>query len=118
MDCGSLEAAPSRLYRRIDPRTWSRCRHLLIGLRGTHAVANLVRDIKTASTKWVKETYRLPPFALQDGYAALPVSSDRKNIFVTYIANQEEHHRKWSSKDELESILVEAGIPFDRTYFE
>jgi len=92
--------------------------HLLIGLRGTHAVANIVRDIKTASTKWVKETYGLPPLAWQDGYAALPVSSDRKNIFVTYIANQEEHHQKGSSKDELESILVEAGIPFDRTYFE
>lgn len=44
--------------------------------------------------------------------------SDRKNIVVTYIPNQEENHQKGSSKDELESILIEAGIPFDRTYFE
>jgi putative transposase len=92
--------------------------HLLIGLRGTHAVANVVRDVKTASSLWIKETASLPPFAWQDGYAALSVSSDRKNTIVSYIANQEDHHRTWSSKDELESILNEAGIAFDRKYFE
>ncbi len=92
--------------------------HLLVGLRGTHAVADVVRDVKTVSSKWIKETYGLPPFGWQDGYAALSVGWERKNKVVEYIANQEEHHRKWSSKDELESILVEAGIPFDRAYFE
>jgi len=92
--------------------------HLLIGFRGTHAVANLVRDIKSSSSAWIKETFRLPPFAWQEGYAALSVSYGHKDTVVAYIANQEEHHRKWSSKDELESILREAGIQFDQAYFE
>jgi REP element-mobilizing transposase RayT len=92
--------------------------HLLVGLRGTHAVADIVKDVKTASNGWIKDTCSLPPFGWQDGYAALSVGWDRRNTVVAYIANQEEHHRTWSSKDELESILVEAGIAFDRKYFE
>ena len=92
--------------------------HLLVGLRGTHAVAVVVRDVKTATSKWIKESHSLPPFGWQDGYAALSVGWERKNTVVEYIASQEAHHREWSSKDEMESILVEAGIPFDRAYFE
>jgi len=91
---------------------------LLVGLRGTHAVGTVVRDVKTASTKWIKDTQDLPPFGWQDGCAALSIGWDRKSAVMAYIANQEEHHRKWSSKDELESILIEAGIPFDGAYFE
>ena len=92
--------------------------HLLVGLRGTHAVADVVRDAKSATTKWIKESQSLPPFGWQDGYAGLSVGWERKSALVEYIANQEEHHREWSSKGELESILMEAGIPFDRKYFE
>ena len=67
--------------------------HLLVGLRGTHALADVVRDVKTVSSKWIKETYGLPPFGWQDGYAGLSVGWERKNKVVEYIANQEEHHR-------------------------
>lgn len=92
--------------------------HLLVGLRGRHAVADVVNDVKTGSTKWIKDSFSLPPFGRQDGYAALSVGWERKNQLVAYIAGQEEHHRNWSSKDELEAILVEARIAFKRQYFE
>ena len=39
--------------------------HLLVGPRGKHAVADVVNDVKTGSTGWIKDS--LPPFAWQDG---------------------------------------------------
>ena len=83
-------------------------------------MADVVRDIKTVSSeKWIKDTYDLPPFGWQDGYAGLSVGWERKNKVVEYIANQEEHHRKWSSKDELGvDSRSKRGFRSDRAYFE
>ena len=92
--------------------------HLLMGLRGTHAVSDLVREIKKASSVWVKDHVGARQFTWQEGFAGLSVSSDRKNTIVAYIANQEEHHRKVSSLSELKSILKAAGIVFDESFLE
>jgi len=92
--------------------------HILIGLRGNHALGDLIREIKKASHAWVEDTVRLKPFTWQEGYAGFSVSSDRKNTIVNYIAKQEEHHRRTSSLDELKALLDEAGIIFNPAYLE
>jgi putative transposase len=92
--------------------------HLLIGLRGNHALGDVVREIKKASHAWVEQTVRLRPFAWQEGYAGFSVSSDRKSTIVNYIANQEGHHKKITSLDELKGLLDEAGIVFNAAYLE
>jgi len=43
--------------------------HLLIGLRATHGIADVLREVKSESSRWVHETLHLPKFAWQEGYA-------------------------------------------------
>lgn len=90
--------------------------HLLIGLRGTHAVGDVVREIKKSGTAWART--KRPDFAWQEGYGAFAVSPGDLATIRAYIENQEEHHRKLSSADELRAILMEFGLPIDERYFE
>lgn len=89
--------------------------HLLVGIKATHAVADLVRETKKASTEWVRGEQGLRDFRWQEGYAALSVGSPEP--VVAYIANQEAHHRKLDSADELRALLEEAGVEIDPRYF-
>lgn len=52
--------------------------HLLVGLRATHCLADVVREIKTASSRWIHEELRVPRFGWQEGYGAFTVS--RSNV--------------------------------------
>jgi REP-associated tyrosine transposase len=42
--------------------------HLLIGLRATHRLADVLRELKSVSSGWVHEEIGLPAFAWQEGY--------------------------------------------------
>lgn len=90
--------------------------HVLMGIRAAHAVADLVREIKKASSIWAAERYA--GFAWQTGYGAFAVSPRDVDMVRKYIARQEEHHRTISSADELRAILEQFGVPFDERYFE
>src|SRR5580692_5564998 len=48
--------------------------HLLVGLKATQNVADVLRELKKASSAWVHEEIGLRTFAWQDGYAAFTVS--------------------------------------------
>ncbi len=90
--------------------------HILAGIRGSHAVGDLVREIKKATNAWAKE--RFTGFGWQEGYGAFSVSPTDLVKTVAYIANQEAHHRHISSADELRALMAEYGIDFDERYFE
>lgn len=68
--------------------------HILIGIKPIHAIADLVRETKKASTEWVRREAGVSEFRWQEVYAAFSVGAvDR---VIAYIANQEAHHRKLS----------------------
>jgi putative transposase len=90
--------------------------HLLVGLKATHALADVLREIKKASSAWVHEAIGVSTFAWQDGYAAFTVSPPSREAIKAYIANQEEHHRRRSYRDELIEMLERAGVAFDPRY--
>jgi putative transposase len=90
--------------------------HVLAGIKATQCVADLVRDIKKASQSWATEKWA--GFHWQEGYAALSVSPGDVSAIAGYIANQEAHHKKVSSQDELRRILSEFGIEYDPRFFE
>src|SRR5687767_3902049 len=48
--------------------------HLLIGLRATHRLKDVVREIKVASSKWIHDEFKHKLFGWQNGYAAFTVS--------------------------------------------
>lgn len=92
--------------------------HLLIGFRATHAVADLIRETKKASTSWVRAETPAQTFSWQEGYAAISVGSEGRSAVKAYILNQEAHHRTHTSAEELRALLEEAGIPIDERFFE
>lgn len=91
--------------------------HILVSLHPSVALSDLVKDIKLASTKLIKEKNLFANFAgWQDGYGAFTYSRDRKEILINYIRNQEEHHRQKSFRDEYVELLQEEGVTFDERY--
>ena len=92
--------------------------HLLIGLKATHCLADVLRELKKASSAWVHEQIGLPSFAWQEGYAAFTVSVTVREAVQKYIANQEEHHRVRTFREELIVLLKKAGIEYDPKYFD
>jgi putative transposase len=92
--------------------------HLLVGLKATHCLADVMRELKKAGTAWVHEQIGLQTFAWQEGYAAFTVSATARPAVRQYIANQEEHHRKRTSQEELLDMLAKAEIDYDPRYFE
>jgi putative transposase len=90
--------------------------HLLIDLKPTHVVADTVREIKKASTAWIRETIGLSTFAWQEGYGVFTVGYRERDIIHRYIAGQEDHHRKKVFREELMEMLGDAGVDFDPKY--
>jgi putative transposase len=91
--------------------------HLLVGLKATHCLADVLRELKKASSVWVHEEIKTP-FAWQEGYAAFTVSAPARGAVKNYIAHQEEHHRVKSYREELLEMLNKAGVEYDPRYFD
>ena len=92
--------------------------HLLVGLKATHCLADVLRELKKASSVWVHEQIGLSGFAWQEGYAAFTVSATARAAVRLYIANQEEHHRAKSYREELVEMLERAGVEYDPRYLD
>ena len=92
--------------------------HLLVGLGATHTLSDFVRELKKASSKWAREQASSRRFAWQEGYAAFTVSASGVEGVRRYIANQEEHHRKRSFRDELKMMLEKSGVAYDARYLD
>jgi putative transposase len=90
--------------------------HILLGLKATHCLADVLRELKKASSMWVHETMNLPSFAWQEGYAAFTVSATARESVRNYVANQEEHHCQKSFREELITMFNKAGIEYDLKY--
>jgi REP element-mobilizing transposase RayT len=92
--------------------------HILSDLHPTIALADYMRDIKTSSSIWLKQSGKFPEFdGWAEGYAALTYSWKDKDMIVNYIKNQQEHHKKESFEDELRRLFKEYGINIDERFF-
>jgi putative transposase len=89
--------------------------HILMGVRPTHRVADLVREAKKKSSCWAAS--REPLFAWQEGYGAFAVSISALDEVKAYIAGQAEHHRQIDSAGELRALLRDHRIAYEERYF-
>jgi len=91
--------------------------HILAQLSASLAVADVVRDIKANSSRWMND---LPepkrPFVWQIGYSAFTVSYSQIPQVRDYIQNQEEHHKTRTFQDEYIDFLIRNGIEFRPEY--
>jgi putative transposase len=91
--------------------------HIITHLHPGIALADLVKDIKLASTGHIKNKNLFPLFnGWQDGYGAFTYSIDTKENLITYVKNQEEHHRMKTFSEEFKKLLQEHKIEFDEKY--
>lgn len=87
--------------------------HILARLSPTLAVADVVRDIKANSSKWMTELPEsTPSFEWQKGYGAFTVSYSQIEAVREYIRNQDVHHKTKSFQDEYIEFLTRHGIEF------
>ena len=92
--------------------------HILTDLHPGIALADFVRDIKTASSIWLKDSGYFPKFTgWGDGYAALTYSFWDKDKLINYIKNQQEHHKIETFEEEYRRLLEEHNIKIDDRYF-
>ena len=92
--------------------------HILTDLHPGIALADYIRDIKTASSIWLKASDYFPNFVgWADGYAALTYSYWDKDILIKYIKNQQQHHKSESFEMEYSRLLKEHNIDIDERFF-
>ena len=85
--------------------------HALIDLPTSMAVEEVLKFLKGESSHWVNEQNLVPEkFAWQRGYGAFSVSQSGVEEVCSYIAGQEEHHRKLSFVDELKLFVQRYGL--------
>ena len=90
--------------------------HLLIGLRATHCLADVMREIKCVSSRWVHEEIGERAFAWQEGYGGFTVGAPQCMDVRSYIARQEEHHRARTFQEEYVEFLRRGAVEYDDRY--
>jgi putative transposase len=91
--------------------------HLLIAHPRTVSPADLVKEIKIGSSKWLKQRDPgLAGFHWQGGYGIFSISPGHRAAVEQYLAGQAEHHRKVSFQDEYRRMLSKYGVEWDEKY--
>jgi len=91
--------------------------HILIGLKPSMALSDLVREIKSDSSNFVNEQrFVRGKFSWQEGYGAFSYGHSQLDKIIRYIQNQEKHHTRRSFKDEYLTLLRKFDIAFEEKY--
>lgn len=91
--------------------------HMLFALSRTIAVADLVEEVKTGSSKWIKtKGSEFRNFHWQKGYGAFSVAQSNVEVVKRSIHNQKQHHRRVTFQDEYREFLKRYHVEFDKRY--
>ena len=78
--------------------------HVLFRLGRKVSLAQVVEEIKTSSSKWIKtKGAEYKDFHWQNGYGAFSIGQSGAEALKKYIANQKQHHRKKTFQEGLKS---------------
>ena len=91
--------------------------HILLGLDPDNRLSDLVREVKSESSRFVNENrlsrYR---FYWQNGFGAFSYSRSQRPMIINYIMQQSEHHRRISFREEYIELLKAFEIEYDDRY--
>lgn len=80
--------------------------HILIGMKPSCCVSDLVREIKKASSEFTRQNKKsTSKFQWQEGYGAFSCSHSTLKKVITYINNQKAHHKRRSFQEEYQALL-------------
>lgn len=92
--------------------------HLLVGLKSTHCLADVMRELKKSASAWVHAELGIRDFAWQEGYGAFTVGPGARGRVRQYIANQAAHHRELTFREELVALLERAGVEYEERWLD
>lgn len=91
--------------------------HIFIGLKPSMRISDLVRDIKNNSSNYInKNKLSKGKFSWQPGYGVFSYSQSHIDKVYNYILNQEEHHKKYTFKQEYFKFLKDYEIEHEEKY--
>jgi putative transposase len=91
--------------------------HALFALSRTITVADLVEEVKTSSSKWLKTKGKpFRQFHWQSGYGAFSIGQSNVPALKRYIATQKEHHRRAAFQEEFRILCKKYGVDIDERY--
>ena len=88
--------------------------HILLKMRPDVAISDLIRVVKSNSSKWANG--KSTNFAWQSGFGAFTVSESQFDVVRDYIVNQAEHHKRISFQQEYVAFLRRHGVEYDERY--
>jgi putative transposase len=90
--------------------------HILVSLNLKHSLPDLLREVKHTSSQWIHDKIGIADFSWQKGYGAFTVSPSLIEVVKSYIARQQEHHRKKGFEQEYLEFLQKSGAEYDERY--
>ncbi len=91
--------------------------HLLVGIKPSTSISDLVRDIKAGSSSFINEKQWVRGhFNWQEGFGAFSYSRSQIDRVCKYIQNQEAHHGEKSFKNEYVGFLKKFEVEYDERY--
>ena len=92
--------------------------HLLISLSKNIGLSDLLRELKKASSYWIKtKDAKFKSFQWQAGFGAFSIGQSQVETVKQYIAKQKEHHKTELFEEEYRKFLQKYQIDFDEKYF-
>lgn len=80
--------------------------HCLIQQNPNKSIAEIIKQIKGASSHWVNQNNIYPSkFAWQTGYGVFSVSESQIEKVFHYIVGQKQHHQKQTFQEEYDNFL-------------
>ena len=91
--------------------------HILVGITPDTTISNLVRDIKSNSTKFInRKQWIVGRFEWQEGFGAFSYGCSQLDNIASYIRNQEKHHLQKTFREEYLEILKRFNVHYDKKY--
>ena len=87
--------------------------HMLIGMRPSCCLSDLVREVKKSSNTFINEKkITRSKFQWQEGFGSFSYSQSNLDLVIKYIMNQKEHHKRKSFRDEYIDLLQKFEVEY------
>jgi len=91
--------------------------HVLVGLKPSAALSDVVRDVKNASTNFINAKKWMPGrFCWQEVFGAFSYGHSQLTGIINYIRDQEQHHARKTFRQEYIQFLKKYEIDHDERF--
>ena len=91
--------------------------HLVFIMKPTMSVSDLMRVVKSNSSRWLNVQHLLSErFLWQRGFGAFSIGEPELDVLIRYVKNQQIHHGKKTFKEEYYQLLETFKVDFDSDY--